>query len=237
MDHKINSQFKFISGSVGACPPGHIFELPDNVKNPKGQCMCKPNHIQWSDGYCYRLYTKGPCNEGSFLVNSTTCIKNPCEKGRLYFPQEKTCYRIGSQGPCHHSQVVIFDFTSRPSINGISYNGVCGCTGILVNLDQKCDENYPPKSACDGTPDMVEVNGECHKLYTRGPCGPNQWLVPRRQPETPRTAKCECKPGFTPYSDNETALGVSGCHSQSVQIARYLNGKSQRSYKFGFRKA
>lgn len=229
--------FHYPVGHIGPCPPGHVFTIADNSKSLiKGQCQCKENHVLWEDGICYRLYTRGPCEDGEFIFNATTCIKNPCEKGRLYFPEEKTCYRIGSQGPCADNQVVIFDFTARPSLNGVSYNGVCGCTGILVNLDQKCDENYPPKSACDGSPGMVEMNGECYKLYNRGPCGPNQWLVPKREAPLPKQAKCQCKPGYTPYSENESNLGINGCHAPSVNIARYLNGRNSRSYTFGFRR-
>lgn len=84
---------------------------------------------------------------------------------------------------------------------------------------------------------MIEMNGECYKLYNRGPCGPNQWLVPKKDQGAPRSAKCECRPGYTPYSDNETKLGINGCHAPSVNIARYLNNnRNQRSYTFGFRR-
>ena len=78
------------------------------------------------------------------------------------------------------NQVVVFDFTTRPSIDGISFNGVCGCAGIISNLDQTCmEDDGQPKSACDSAPGMVEMNGECYKLYSRGLCGPGQVIINR----------------------------------------------------------
>lgn len=210
----------------GPCPQGQVFTVTEtnNVKGKYAQaaCQCKQDHVAWSDGYCYRIYTRGPCAPDEFIVSNNTCLPNPCPKGRLYFPEEKTCYRIGSQGPCQLHQVVVFDFTSRPSIDGISYNGVCGCAGILSNLDQTCSERgVPNESACESNPSMVELNGECFKLYTRGPCGPGEWLVPlRANPNRVRVrGKCECKPDYTPY---ESENGIRGCHAPSVGIARYL---------------
>lgn len=187
----------------------------------------------WEDGYCYRLYTRGPCDDDHFITNSTTCLKNPCEKGRLYLPQEKTCYRIGTQGPCSLYQVVIFDFTTRPSIDGISYNGVCGCSGILSNLDQSCSESDVQKSPCESTPGMIEIDRECYKLYTRGPCGPGQWLEPIKIPNS-KSAKCQCRPGYAPYEATAITSAVNGCQAPSVGIARYLNGKTNRTLKLDF---
>lgn len=155
--------------TAGPCPLGHEFVIEALSEDPKAICKCKEGYVEWKDGYCYRIYTKGPCDEGHFVVDSTTCLKNPCDKGRLYFPKESTCYRIGSQGPCSINKVVVFDFTTRPSIDGISYNGVCGCSGIISNLDQSCmEDDGEPKSACDSVPGMVELKGECYKLYTQG---------------------------------------------------------------------
>lgn len=212
---------------VGPCPQGHVFTVTETTNNVKGKyaqadCHCKHDHVAWSDGFCYRIYTRGPCAADEFIVGNGTCLPNPCPKGRLYFPEEKTCYRIGSQGPCQLHQVVVFDFTSRPSIDGISYNGVCGCAGILSNLDQTCSERgMTSESACESNPSMVELNGECFKLYTRGPCGPGEWLTPlRANPNRVRVrGKCECKPDYTPY---QAENGVQGCHAPSVGIARYL---------------
>lgn len=159
-------------------------------------------------------------------MNSTTCIRNPCGKGRLYFPDEKTCYRIGSQGPCDYNQVVVFDFTVRPSVDGISYNGVCGCSGIIKTLDQKCQpEDIVEKNPCHSTPGMVEIQGGCYKLYSRGPCAEGLWLEPIKilKRNDKRGAHCTCRPGYTKY---ETVAGMTGCYAPSVGIARYLNGKN-----------
>lgn len=225
--------FSFFSGfhtlgTTGPCPAGHLFSIPENsVQTQYAMCQCKEGYTGWLDGQCYRLYTRGPCGPGEFVVNSTTCIKNPCGKGRLYFPDEKTCYRIGSPGPCALNKVVVFDFTVRPSIDGISYNGVCGCSGIIKTLDQKCepDEIIEEKNPCQSTPGMVEINGGCFKLYTRGPCAEGLWLEPIKilKRNDKRGVHCACRPGYTKY---ESAGGMTGCYAPSVGIARYLNGKN-----------
>lgn len=216
---------------------GHIFQIDDNAggKEVKASCQCKEGYVVWKNGYCYRMYTRGPCEDGEFLLNSTNCIKNPCGKGRLYFPEEKTCYRVGTQGPCNWQQVVVFDFTTRPSVEGISYNGVCGCTGIISNLDQQCSEDRTEESACESSTGMVELNGQCYKLYSRGPCGPGQWLERRKIVSRidRRGAICQCRPGYTQYESDD---GIVGCYAPSVGIARYLNGKNYKMYKFGFRR-
>lgn len=186
--------------------------------------------MPWSDGICYRLYTRGPCDVNEFLVNGTSCVRNFCGKNRLYFPAEDSCYRIGSQGPCSLHQVVIFDFTARPSVDGISYNGMCGCSGVLTNLDQQCsgDGSEKEQNICESTPGMVEINGQCHKLYSRGPCGAGQWLEPLKSQAANGTgilphasrAKCVCRPGYTPSEADQR--GMSNCSAPSVSLARYL---------------
>lgn len=218
---------------------GHVFNVSEMGlgKTSKATCQCKDGYAIWKDGYCYRMYTRGPCKDGEFLLNSTSCIKNPCGKGRLYFPEEKTCYRVGTQGPCNWQQVVVFDFTTRPSIDGISYNGACGCKGIIKNLDQQClvEETHHAASTCESTSGMIQMNGQCYKLYSRGPCGPGQWLEPRKITTRidRRGAHCQCRPNYTKYESND---GVIGCYAPSVGIARYLNGKNYKTYTFGFRR-
>ncbi|XP_064544923.1 uncharacterized protein LOC135432954 isoform X1 [Drosophila montana] len=223
----------------GPCPPGHVFRIPDDSETDQGsdtlltlphaKCLCKEGYVPWSDGHCYRLYTRGPCAVNEFVVNETSCIRNFCGKNRLYFPAEDSCYRIGSQGPCSLHQVVVFDFTARPSVDGISYNGMCGCAGVITNLDQQCSaSNDQEKSICEATPGMVEMNGQCHKLYSRGPCGAGQWLEPLKTQSTNGTsllsyaskAKCVCRPGYTPAERMHG--GTHNCSAPSVSLARYL---------------
>lgn len=207
---------------------GHIFIISETnaPTTIMATCQCKEGYAAWKDGYCYRLYTRGPCDDGEFLLNSTTCIKSPCRKGQLYFPSEQTCYMIGSRGPCSLYKVVVFDFTTRPSLDGISYNGVCGCSGIIGNLDQSCNEDDPIDSACQSSPGMVEFNGQCYTLYSRGPCGPGEWLEMRKTQQKIKTAQCVCRPGHTSY---ETDNGITGCQAPSVGIARYLNSQYFRT--------
>uniref|UniRef100_A0A1B0CZN5 DUF4789 domain-containing protein n=1 Tax=Phlebotomus papatasi TaxID=29031 RepID=A0A1B0CZN5_PHLPP len=212
----------FELGAPGPCPGGHVFQIEEGGSG--GQCRCREGNVLWSeDGLCYRAFTRGPCEAGEFLMASnSTCVKNPCAKGELFFPADASCYRIGTQGPCTLHSVIVFDFTARPSIDGVSYNGVCGCAGIVTTLSQTCSEREPQASACRGTPGMAEVAGECHKLYTRGPCGPGEWLEPAKGANG--RATCECKPEYQRF---ETANGVRGCHAPSVGIARYLNRRIQ----------
>lgn len=215
----------YYSGSTGPCLSGHLFTIPDSHdRNAYGTCNCKEGYVSWTDGNCYRLFTRGPCNAGEFLLNATTCIENPCGRGHLYFPEYESCYRIGTQGPCNFNKVVVFDFTARPSVDGISFNGVCGCSGIIKSLDQKCTDDVETTNPCSSSPGMIELNGQCYKLYTRGPCGPGFWLEPRKivKRNDKRGVHCACRPGYTKYENED---GIVGCYPPSVGIARYLNVK------------
>ncbi|XP_067643794.1 uncharacterized protein [Eurosta solidaginis] len=235
----------------GPCPPGHIFTLPDNftaANVQRAQCQCKDGYVPWNDGLCYRLYTRGPCGPNEFLINATDCVRNVCGKSRLYFPDQNTCYRIGSQGPCSLHQVVVFDFTARPSVDGISYNGICGCSGVIWNLDKQCSDvgggvAADEENTCESTPGMVEINGKCYKLYTRGPCGPGQWLEPLKtntigpmQAQAQRIlgtkAKCVCRPGYTLANEVEeegkvrkfevSRPYITRCNAPTVGLARWF---------------
>ncbi|XP_068143269.1 uncharacterized protein [Drosophila tropicalis] len=252
-----SQQMCFELDTPGPCPPGHIFRIPDESVQetaattlqllPRAKCVCKEGYVPWTDGICYRLYTRGPCSANEFLVNGTSCVQNSCGKNRLYFPAEDSCYRIGSQGPCSLHQVVIFDFTARPSLDGISYNGMCGCSGVLTNLDQQCSSSGhgggQDLNICESTPGMVDINGQCYKLYTRGPCGAGQWLEPLKSQGKYKNdgtstilayatkAKCVCRPGYTPTNSNESSDTTSttngnrhssNCSAPSVSLARYL---------------
>ncbi|XP_070492804.1 uncharacterized protein [Chironomus tepperi] len=220
-------------GSSGPCP-NHGFEFTLNSQNERyATCQCKSGYVKMQDGLCYRKWTKGPCVDGEVVSNENECIKNPCEKNFLYFPQEQTCYRIGSKGPCSPQQVVVFDFTVKVSLDGVSHNGMCGCSGIIKTLDQSClKEDDSPKSMCESP--FVEFKGGCFKLYSRGPCGNGQWLERDKDHKGPGSIKCQCKPGYMPFDNLETEYGVSGCLGPTVMIARFLNGN--RTYKFGFQK-
>ena len=114
----------FCSGTMGPCKSGQLFQVePPKLK---GSCICKPEHVPWDDGQCYRLYTRGPCLKGEILFPNKTCIENPCPKGKLYFPQDGSCHRVGVRGPCARGQLVLFEPSVRSSVEGISYRGMCG---------------------------------------------------------------------------------------------------------------
>ncbi|XP_043529622.1 uncharacterized protein LOC122539081 isoform X1 [Frieseomelitta varia] len=228
-------------GGIGPCLQGHHFIVTNTVINDKiirAKCVCKPGHVLYENGFCYRLYTKGPCENAYMLINSTTCIPVPCKRGRLYFPQEKTCYKIGTRGPCPNGQVVLYDYNIRPSVDGISYNGVCGCKNVLTN-SEKCSEEV--NDSCESTPGMIEINKTCYKLYTQGPCTAGEWLVAKRMPkqslweneETETRARCECRPGYKRITENSqiaelesnNLLSPGGCQPPTVSLAKFLNEK------------
>ncbi|XP_017893028.1 uncharacterized protein LOC108632765 [Ceratina calcarata] len=221
-------------GGIGPCPQGHHFVITNTVTTedvPKARCVCKPGHVLYENGLCYRLYTRGPCETGYMLANSS-CISVPCKRGRLYFPQEKTCYKIGTKGPCPSGQIVLYDYNVRPSIDGISYNGVCGCTNTLRNSGKCSDES---DEGCESTPGMVEINKTCYKLYTQGPCTSGEWLVAKRLPKqglwktqgSESRARCECRPGYKRIAmtelESNNLLSPSGCQPPAVSLAKFLN--------------
>lgn len=222
----------FELGTTGPCP-NHGYEFTVTGNDTHASCKCKSGYVLMDNGLCYRLYTKGPCDDGHVVSGERTCVKNPCQKNFLYFPHEKTCYRIGSQGPCRTEQVVVFDFTVKVGLDGVSYNGMCGCSGIIKNLDQSCIKNDDsPKTLCASP--LVEFKGSCYELYSKGPCNVGQWLEPNKNHGSMKAVKCQCKPGYVPYDNVETEFGVTGCHGPSVLLARFLNGN--KTYKFGFQR-
>lgn len=229
-------------GTIGPCKIGQHFVVDQKIETEiydkplQATCHCKPGHVPYKNGFCYREYTRGPCQSGDMLVNSTTCVPVPCRRGRLYFPQEKTCYKIGSRGPCPSEQIVLYDYNTRPSIDGISYRGVCGCTNDLKNTG-KCSEDTTLN--CEDFPGTALLNNTCYKLYTQGPCTEGEWLVAQRIPKgdfwqkdkIPK-ARCECQPGYTRISENETTevennnlISPGGCQPPAVSLARFLNAR------------
>ncbi|XP_020277548.1 multiple epidermal growth factor-like domains protein 10 isoform X1 [Pseudomyrmex gracilis] len=233
-------------GSVGPCPQGHHFVVTSDPRSSqedvvRARCVCKSGHVLYKDGVCYRLHTRGPCEDGHMLINSTTCVPVPCKRGRLYFPQEKTCYKIGTRGPCPNGQIVLYDYNVRPSLDGISYNGVCGCTNVLRDTGRCVTDD---SDDCESTPGMVMINRICYKLYTQGPCSAGEWLVAQRMPRSlslwqdgePRKpkARCECRPGYKRIveTSNEAAdellesnslISSNGCQPPAVSLAKFLN--------------
>ncbi|KAE8752485.1 hypothetical protein FOCC_FOCC000607 [Frankliniella occidentalis] len=124
--------------TIGPCPAGHRFSTHGGRK---AQCRCKGGHVPWPrpsatpEGgsaeaeACYRPWTRGPCPAGQLLSDESECVSAPCRPGRLYFPEDKNCYKVGVRGPCPKGQVVLFETAVRPALEGISYRGMCGCTG------------------------------------------------------------------------------------------------------------
>lgn len=113
--------------------------------------------------------------------------------------------------------MVIFDFEARPSIDGVAYNGVCGCVGLLsIDKPNACNETRMVDDDCSTMPGMRIVDGMCHMLYTKGPCKDGEWLVPK---SNSTSTECSCKPGFTKSEDE---IG-NVCLHPTVTLAKYLN--------------
>lgn len=233
-----------MSGGIGPCLQGHHFVVTMDVRSSqqdvvRARCVCKSDHVLYKDGFCYRLHTRGPCESNYMLINSTTCIPVPCKRGRLYFPQEKTCYKVGTRGPCPNGQIVLYDYNVRPSLDGISYNGVCGCTNIMRDSG-KCLKNE--SDDCESIPGMVSIKKTCYKLYTQGPCTAGEWLVAQRTPRNSRLwrqgesrlkARCECRPGYKRIVqsssealeelDSNNLISLNNCQPPAVTLAKFLN--------------
>lgn len=239
-------------GGIGPCLQGHQFTLNSDWMKKEEEihagCSCKPGHVLYKNGLCYRVHTRGPCEHGSMLINSTNCVRVPCRRGTLYFPREKTCYKIGSTGPCPNGQVVLYDHNVRPSVDGISYNGVCGCK-TASKLDGKCSEDI--NDSCENIPGMFIIDKMCYKLYTQGPCGQGEWLVARRRPRNHDTLwqneetlsskiKCECRPGYKRIYENSEAadvetnslMSLGECQPPTVGLAQFLNENSKSILHF-----
>ncbi|KAJ1525942.1 hypothetical protein ONE63_009128 [Megalurothrips usitatus] len=218
--------------TIGPCPTGHRFTA---TSKGRAQCRCKGGHVPWAGGGeehrapghgapgpappmpCYRPWTRGPCPAGQLLADTSQCVAAPCRPGRLYFPATESCYKVGVRGPCPKGQVVLFETAVRPALEGISYRGVCGCTGprpssndiaAKVIEDSRCGAHDKDKDAagvkrsssaasaatrtdpgCESKAGAVVFNGTCHMLYSQGPCPLGQWLVPQRRSRDPRAAK------------------------------------------------
>ncbi|CAH1187486.1 unnamed protein product, partial [Phyllotreta striolata] len=216
----------FELGTPGPCARGQHYVIDDSKR---AECACKPSHVRHRNTTaCYRLYTRGPCPEGRILLDADTCARQPCARGSLYFPDENRCHRVGARGPCSPDRVVAFDFEARPSVDGLSYNGVCAC----ALTDCEGVGEY-----CDRLKGLVRYRGECHKMYTRGPCARGSWLVPKRNGRDElfvdgtreRVGTCECIPGYARKSPSDgDAATVTSCLSPAVALAEYLNGNRTR---------
>ncbi|XP_022912789.2 uncharacterized protein [Onthophagus taurus] len=225
--HDVTQQC-FEIGSIGPCSKGEQYQL-DSTKQ-KATCLCKKEYVRYTqNSRCYRPYTQGPCPSGQMLINSTTCEIQPCKKGELYFPEDKRCYRIGRRGPCRLGEVLTFDFETRPSLDGNSYNGVCQCARTNT-----CDENAIEKDKLECENHQARFENVCYKLYTQGPCVKGAWLAPKRRPRDglwgdedeeneENTGFCECMPGYTSTIRMVRNKIVVDCLSPTVILADYLN--------------
>lgn len=153
-------------------------------------------------------------------------MRQPCGRGNLYHPQAKRCFRIGSRGPCAKNLIFTFDFNTRPSIDGISYNGMCRCSR------KNCEENELDNVIfCDRTKGLIRYKNGCHKMYTQGPCFRGSWLVPRREGKqeifsdrnAERVGLCECIPGYTKSFRSIGDKNMTVCLSPTVLLADYMN--------------
>ncbi|KAJ8938717.1 hypothetical protein NQ318_005571 [Aromia moschata] len=211
--------------TIGPCGQGQLYRL--HPEAGRALCRCKPNYVRYrNSSSCYRPYTRGPCDVGHMLVNATACAEQPCERGHLYFPERRRCYRVGSRGPCAEGRVVAFDLEARPSVDGVSYNGVCACPrGAECREAGAAAAVAATPARCDRSKGLVRYGRECHKMYTQGPCPRGSWLAPAREPRTEglfgggggeREARCECIPGYARSVRTDEGEDVTVCVSRSA---------------------
>ncbi|XP_065568229.1 uncharacterized protein LOC136032052 [Artemia franciscana] len=212
-------------------------------------CECRPDHVAWDDGSCYRKFTRGPCPIGFFVMSSSNgtgfCFKSFCNRGQLYFPSKQSCYKVATLGPCSEGEIVVFE-----EYRGVSYQGVCGCSkgytqnyfkGKCYELGHKgpCKDTFAfvlnkrsgkPNCSCDEDEGFIFHNQtkKCFKLFTQGPCSINEWLTPDIEEDSEeayttfdRTYKCQCKPGFR-YSKSRI------CRPSSDTILTELTRKKRK---------
>ncbi|XP_034239975.1 uncharacterized protein LOC117644537 [Thrips palmi] len=219
--------------TIGPCPAGQRFTTPGKRSGRSGrpgraQCRCKGGHVPWPRPEavdaavdaaveaqtaqaltaCYRPWTRGPCPQGQLLSDASQCVAAPCRPGRLYFPDDAGCYKVGVRGPCPKGQVVLFETAVRPALEGISYRGMCGCTGPAAKSrfasnnipgksmeDNRCGGNSPPTGGAAEDKDMAGVKRSA--------------IAPRTEPD------CESKSGaivfngkcYSLYSQGPCPLG------------------------------
>lgn len=208
-------------GTIGPCAKGEMFTILP--KTSSGGCLCKPGNIRYQNNTsCHRPYTQGACESGQILVNTTACITQPCARGSLYFPSENQCYKVGSRGPCAKGQIVSFDFETRPSIDGVSYNAVCMC-------EKKDCSSSDLEIECDRSKGLIRHGNMCYKLYSQGPCQKGAWLAPQRQgrellsDEDDRLGVCECTPGNVRKVRMIGDKRTTECLLPTSVLADYLN--------------
>ncbi|XP_975550.1 uncharacterized protein LOC664451 [Tribolium castaneum] len=212
-------------GTIGPCNSGENYQLHPETR--RGTCQCKAGYVRYANtSSCFRPFTQGPCAVGEFLINSTTCIAQPCPRGHLYFLPQDKCYRIGTRGPCRKGRIVTFDFDTRPSLDGISYNGVCSCEKDVY--DNNCDEEEITE--CSKSDGMVWYRKRCYKLYAQGPCPKGAWMAPKRykkqelwDSEGGNEGTCECVPGYTRTIRTFRNVTEMACMPPTVILADYLN--------------
>ncbi|XP_018322390.1 uncharacterized protein LOC108735081 isoform X1 [Agrilus planipennis] len=215
-----NTEMCYEIGTAGPCQPGEHFLVEPNEYNAR--CQCKAGYVRYElDSKCYRPYTQGPCPAHHILLNSTTCIVQPCNRGHLYFPDEGKCFRIGMRGPCAPGKLVTFDFDTKPSLEGVSYRGKCHC-----NARTSCEKSEIQK--CAGNKNNVYYEGRCYELYKKGPCPEGAWMAIKRQKRDQIWDEgsylegiCECIPGFKTISGKNNEL--IECVSPTEILAIYLN--------------
>lgn len=126
---------------------------------------------------------------------------------------------MGTKGPCPDGQLVTFDFETRPSVDGLSYNGLCSCNSECKAITTiECEKN------------ALVYENRCYKLYTQGPCAKGAWIVPKRQgreelwtESKKKQGICDCMPGYTKSVRTYNNKNVTECVSPTVLLADYLN--------------
>jgi len=165
--------------------------------NPYGDgiCACMDRHLRFTDGKCYKLGSRGPCQEGeSFSWGGTKGTCEPSEIEKRIFdliplnnPMERSSpssigratrqnCNVDELGKCRKT------LNLRNRIEGGSKDDIVDWLVQFAKEDNRCSGVLSPtekrKAECHREGKVLFEDGECYNLLERGPCFENaMWLV------------------------------------------------------------
>ncbi|XP_040569721.1 uncharacterized protein [Lepeophtheirus salmonis] len=211
----------------GPCPLGHVLDF--NYKTLDRQCRCKDgHHLHVSDGNCYKLNTKGPCENELRSCEGTPCLLKSIEAIDVQcncLPSNSTtkdgrCFQPYTTGPCRFGEWLVFNKNGE---------GVCEEKKYCKRFDnwhwwsphQRCYRQFSQGPCRKGKLFYLNESGtgchcqkewkayfwnetqECYEQESPGPCPEGQYFAYNR---TSRQPECNCFKNFV--SDPSTGTCI-----------------------------